>query len=129
MPHRIHSGFFKNGVLNSYTLEVEEKDKSGKVNIEQRTFILPVTKGPVEGRIKRGGLELDAPPRDGMLDIADTSVASKAGRARLDINDTNRLIGIEVRNAQSVKQWFALPGLVLLALVIFWQRRWMAQKA
>ena len=86
-------------------------DKSGKVNIEQRTFILPVTKGPVEGRIKRVGLELDAAPRDGKLDIVDISVDSKAWRARLDINDKNRLIGIEVRNAQSDKQWFALPGL------------------
>ena len=109
-------------------IEVEEKDKSGKVTVEQRTFILPVTKGSVEGRVKRAGLELDAAPRDGKIDIIDIGVDSKAERARLDIADKNRLIGIEVRNPQPGKEWFALPGFVLLALIIFSQRRRMAQK-
>ena len=104
-------------------IEVEEKDKSGKVDIEPRTFILPVTKGSNEERLKRVGLELDATPKDGKLEIVDITVDSKAEKARLDIGNRNRLLGIEVRNPQPAKEWFALPALLLLALVIFVQRK------
>ncbi len=104
-------------------IEVEEKDKSGKVSIEERTFVLPVTKGSVEGRVKRTGLELDAAPKDGKLDIVDIGVDSKAERARLDAGNKNRLLGIEVRNPQPAKEWFALPAFLLLGLVIVVQRR------
>ncbi|MBL0123362.1 MAG: TRAP transporter permease [Betaproteobacteria bacterium] len=104
-------------------IEVEEKDKTGKVEIEQRTFVLPVTKGSDEGRLKRVGLELDTAPRDGKLEIVDIGVDSKAERARLDIGNKNRLLGIEVRNPQPDKEWFALPAFLLLGLVIFSQRR------
>ena len=104
-------------------IEVEEKDKSGKVSIEQRTFILPVTQGSNEGRLKRVGLELDATPKDGKLDIVDIGVDSKAERARLDVSDKNRLLGIEVRNPQPGKDWFAIPAFLLLGLVIFVQRK------
>ena len=110
-------------------IEVEEKDKSGKVDIEQRTFILPVTKGSNEERLKRVGLELDATPKDGKLEIVDITVDSKAEKARLDIGNKNRLLGIEVRNPQPAKEWFALPALLLLALVIFIQRRRMQKAA
>jgi len=110
-------------------IEVEEKDKSGKVSIEQRTFILPVTKGNNEDRLKRVGLEFDATPKDGKLDIVDIGVDSKAERARLDVGDKNRLLGIEVRNQQPAKEWFALPAFLLLALVIFGQRRRMGKVA
>ena len=111
-------------------IEVEEKDKkNGKVSIDQRTFILPVTKGNNEGRLKRVGLELDAAPKDGRLDIVDIGVDSKAERARLDVSDKNRLLGIEVRNPQPAKEWFALPAFLLLGLVIFWQRRRMGKVA
>ncbi len=48
---------------------------------------------------------------------------SKAEKARLDVADKHRLIGIEVRNPQPAKEWFALPGFLLLALVIVGQRR------
>ena len=111
-------------------IEVEEKDKkSGAVTIEQRTFILPVTKGDNEGRLKRIGLELDTTPKDGKLDIVDIGVDSKAERARLDIGDKNRLLGIEVRNPQPAKEWFALPAFLLLGLVIFGQSRRMGKVA
>ncbi len=110
-------------------IEVEEKDKSGKVEIAQRTFILPVSKGPPEGRLKRAGLELDAAPKDGKLEIVDIIVDSKAERARLDIANRNRLLGIEVRNPQPAKEWFALPAFLLLALVIFTQRRRLTVKS
>ena len=109
-------------------IEVEEKASSGKVDIEQRTFILPVTSGSEAGRLKRVGLELDTMPRDGKLDIVDIGVDSKAERARLDVGNKNRLMGIEVRNPQPGKEWFALPAFLLLALVIFVQRRRIKQK-
>ena len=103
-------------------IEVEEKDKSGKIEIEQRTFILPVTQGSPEGRLQRAGLELDAAPKDGKLAIVNITVDSKAEKARLDVANKNRLLGIEVRNPQPAKEWFALPAFLLLALVIFSQR-------
>ncbi len=109
-------------------IEVEEKDKSGKVEIEQRTFVLPVTKGTAEGRLKRAGLEIDAAPKDGKLEIVDIGVDSKAERARLDIGNKNRLLGIEVRNPQPDKEWFALPAFLLLVLVIVAQRRRIARE-
>jgi TRAP-type uncharacterized transport system fused permease subunit len=110
-------------------IEVEEKDKSGKIDIEQRTFVLPVIKGSDEGRLKRVGLEFDANPKDGKLEIIDIGVDSKAEKARLDIGNKNRLIGIEVRNPQPAKEWFAIPAFVLLALVIFSQRKRIAKSA
>ena len=112
-------------------IEVEEKDKDGKdgkVSVDQRTFILPVTPGPLEWRLKRVGLELDATPKDGKLDIANVGVDSKAEKARLDAGNRNRLIGIEVRNPQPAKDWFTLPAFLLLALVIAAQRRRIAKE-
>ena len=44
-------------------------------------------------------------------------------KARLDAGNKNRLLGIEVRNPQPAKEWFALPAFMLLALVIVVQRR------
>ena len=58
-----------------------------------------------------------------MLDIVDIGVDSKAEKARLDVGNKNRLLGIEVRNPQPAKEWFALPAFLLLGLVIFAQRR------
>jgi TRAP transporter 4TM/12TM fusion protein len=108
-------------------IEVTEKDKR-KDGLEtftttQRTFILPVTKGNEAGRLKRAGLELDATAKDGKLDIVDIVVESPAEKARLDVADKNRLLGIEVRNPQPAKEWFALPGFVLIGLVVWSQRR------
>jgi hypothetical protein len=109
-------------------IEVESKTKDGKVDIAHRTFILPVTKGTPEGRLKRVGLELDAAPKDGKWDIVDIGVDSKAERARLDVGNKNRLLGIEVRNPQPGKEWFALPAFLLLAVVVISQRRRIAKK-
>ena len=104
-------------------IEVEERAKDGKISIAERTFILPVSSGSVEGRLKRAGLELDTAPKNGKLDIVDIGVDSKAEKARLDVGNKNRLLGIEVRNPQPDKEWFALPAFLLLGLVIFAQRR------
>jgi TRAP transporter 4TM/12TM fusion protein len=110
-------------------IEVETKDKAGKTEAGQRTFILPVTEGPAPARLQRVGLELDATPKDGKLEIVDIVVDSQAERARLDVGDRNRLVGIEVRNPQPAKEWFALPALLLLALVIGVQRRRLARES
>ncbi len=101
-------------------IEVEEKTKTG-IEREERTFILPVTQGPVDGRLARAGLTTQA--ADGKLEIVDIAVDSPAERARLDIANTNRLLGVEVRNPQPDKAWFTLPAWVLLALVVVTQRR------
>ncbi len=101
-------------------IEVEEKSKSG-VSREERTFILPVSKGSPEGRLARAGLTTQ--PKDGKLEIVDIGVDSPAEKARLDSADTNRLLGIEVRNPQPDKAWFTLPAWILLGLVVWSQRR------
>ena len=101
-------------------IEVEEKSKSG-ITREERSFILPVTKGSTEGRLSRAGLTTQL--RDGKLDIIDIGVDSPAEKARLDVANSNRLLGIEVRNPQPDKAWFTLPAWILLGLVVWSQRR------
>jgi TRAP transporter 4TM/12TM fusion protein len=101
-------------------VEVEEKSKSGSTR-EERTFILPVTRGPSEGRLTRAGLATQL--KDGKLEIVDIGVDSPAEKARLDVANTNRVLGIEVRNAQPAKAWFTLPAWILLVLVVWSQRR------
>jgi C-terminal processing protease CtpA/Prc len=102
-------------------IEVDKKTGPGVTTREERTFILPVTKGAVEGRLQRAGLTVE--PKDGKLEIVDIAVDSPAERARLDIGDRNRILGIEVRNPQPDKAWFTLPAWVLLAAVVVAQRR------
>jgi hypothetical protein len=101
-------------------VEVEEKSKTGTTR-EERTFILPVTKGSAEGRLARTGLTTQL--KDGKLDIVDIGVDSPAEKARLDVANTNRVLGIEVRNTQPDKAWFTLPAWCLLGLVVWSQRR------
>ena len=110
-------------------IEVEEKDKNGKVEIDQRTFVLPVMQGSSGDRLKRAGLEVDAASKDGKLEIVDVIVDSKAEKARIDVANKNRILGIEVRNPQPDKEWFALPAFLLLGLVIYAQRTRMPQTA
>ena len=100
-------------------LEVEEKTDAGTTR-KERTFILPVTAGPVGGRLQRAGIT--AEPKDGQLEIVDIAVDSPAERARIDIADRNRVLGVEVRNPQPDKGWFTLPAWILLGLVIAAQR-------
>ena len=110
-------------------IEVEEKDKNGKVEIDQRTFVLPVMQGSPGDRLKRAGLEVDAASKDGKLEIVDVIVDSKAEKARIDVANKNRILGIEVRNPQPDKEWFALPAFLLLGLVIYAQRVRIAKTA
>jgi hypothetical protein len=107
-------------------IEVSEKTARG-VEREERTFILPVTKGSVEGRLARAGLTTQ--PVEGALEIVDVVVDSPAERARLDVANSNRLLGIEVRNPQPDKAWFTFPAWIALALVVWAQRRRSAGRA
>jgi hypothetical protein len=110
-------------------IEVEEKSKSGPPKIEERTFILPVTKGSSGGRLARTGLQVDPRPKDGKLEVLNILVDSPAEKARIDVADKNRILGIEVRNPQPDKAWFTLPGWLLLGIVVFFQRRRQAAAA
>jgi TRAP transporter 4TM/12TM fusion protein len=101
-------------------IEVIEQTEAGPQR-DERTFILPVTKGSVDGRLTRVGLTTQ--PADGVLEIVDIAVDSPAEKARLDVANTNRLLGIEVRNPQPNKAWFTLPAWIALALVVGAQRR------
>ena len=107
-------------------IEIEEKTKDG-IERDERTFVLPVTKGPVEGRLARAGLTVA--PAEGALEIVDVSVDSPAERARLDVANRNRILGIEVRQPQPDKAWYTLPGWLLLGWVLLAQRRRAARSA
>ena len=61
-----------------------------------------------EGDVGGVGPDADGPARE---------------KARLDVANTNRVLGIEVRNTQPDKAWFTLPAWILLALVVGSQRR------
>ena len=65
--------------------------------------------------------------RTGKRVTVDIGVDRQVKRARLEVGNKNRLLGSEVRNPQSVKEWFALPGFMLLALVIYGQRKRIAK--
>ena len=98
-------------------IEVDDKGK-----IEERTFILPVVKGaPPEQRLARVGLTTRM--AGDKLEIIDIGIDSAAEKVRLDFANKNRILGIETRVAQPDKQWYTLPAWLLLALVIFNQRR------
>ena len=99
-------------------LRVEVDDK-GK--IDEHTFILPVTNGPVDKRLERAGLVTQT---DGdRLEIVDVGIDSPAEKARMKAAYKNRILGIETRLPQPDKIWFTLPAWVLLALVVIAQRR------
>jgi hypothetical protein len=110
-------------------VEIEEKAKDGEITRRERTFILPVSKGPEGGRLARAGVEIDPTPRDGKLEIVNIVVDSPAEKARLDVADKNRILGVEVRNPQPDKAWFTIPGWILLAIIVFAQRRRLPAKA
>jgi hypothetical protein len=98
-------------------IEVDDKGK-----IEERTFILPVVKGvPPEQRLERVGLTTQL--TGDKLEIADIGVDSPAEKIRLDVANKNRIVGIETRVPQPDKEWYALPALLLLALVAVAQSR------
>lgn len=61
--------------------------------------------------------------KDGKLEIVDIGVDSPAEKARLDMANTNRVLGIEVRNPQPDKAWLMLPAWILLGRVVCSQRR------
>jgi hypothetical protein len=51
---------------------------------------------------------------------------SVAERSRIDIAKRNFIVGLETRNPQPWKGWFALPGLLLVGVVVWSQRRRLA---
>jgi TRAP transporter 4TM/12TM fusion protein len=99
-------------------LRVEVNDKG---NIDEHTFILPVTKGSADQRLERAGLITQM--KHNGLEIVDVVIDSAAEKARLNAANKNRILGIETRLAQPDKAWFTLPAWILLALVVLMQRR------
>jgi hypothetical protein len=97
-------------------IEVDDKGK-----VEQRTFILPVTKGSPQTRMERAGLTVQM--QGDRLEIVDIGIDSPAEKIRLDVANKNRILGIETRIPQPDKEWYVLPAFVLLALVVAAQRR------
>ena len=96
-----------------------ETDANG--DIDEHTYILPVTKGSVDRRLERAGLVTQM--KEDRLEIVDVVIDSPAEKARMKAANKNRILGIETRIPQPDKTWFTLPAWLLLALVIFAQRR------
>jgi TRAP transporter 4TM/12TM fusion protein len=102
----------------SMRLRIEVED-SGV--LEERTFILPVTKGAPNQRLERAGLTTQM--QGDKLVIVDIGIDSPAEKIRLDAGNKNRILGIETRIPQPDKEWYALPAYLLLGLVALVQRR------
>ena len=97
-------------------------EKDGKLT--ERTYILPVTEGPAGKRLERAGVI--AEDKDGKLMIVDVGVDSPAEKARINIGNRNQILGVEIRAPQPDRYWFTLPGILLLAFVVWSQRRRLA---
>ncbi|MEW6707295.1 MAG: TRAP transporter fused permease subunit [Pseudomonadota bacterium] len=108
---------------SSLRLRVSVQDADTQHMVE-KTFLLPVAQGPVQARLMHMGITLE--PRDGGLYIGMVDPGSPAERVRLNEQDTNRVVGVELRNpALPDKLLFTLPAFALLALVMAsqWWRR------
>jgi hypothetical protein len=99
-------------------LRVEVDDKG---TIDVHTFILPVTKGPVDKRLERVGLTTQM--KGDRLEIVDVGIDSPAEKVRMNAANKNRVLGIETRIPQPDKEWYTLPAFLLLALIVMIQRR------
>ena len=64
-----------------------------------------------------------AEEKDGKLMIIDVGVDSPAEKARINIGNRNQILGVEIRAPQPDRYWFTLPGILLLAFVVWSQRR------
>ena len=102
----------------SMRLRIAVDDKGA---LEERTYILPVTMGAAEKRLERVGLTTQM--AGDKLEILDIGIDSAAEKIRLDIANKNRIVGIETRIPQPDKEWYTVPAILLLALVVVAQRR------
>jgi TRAP transporter 4TM/12TM fusion protein len=94
-------------------------DKDGQ-SLE-RTFALKRPEGAKGDALTSVGLVVEK--QSDRITIVDIAIDSAAEKARLDIAEKNQIIGIETRNEQPWKGWFAMPGLLLIAAVVVAQRR------
>lgn len=97
--------------------------------VRTRTVALPVGEGSGEERLESAGLFVAE--KGGKMIVDDIGVNSRAEKIGLDIADDHEIIGIEVPQLRPGKQLFAVPGLVLLSIVIMSQltRRRIEKKA
>ncbi|MBI3148418.1 MAG: TRAP transporter permease [Betaproteobacteria bacterium] len=90
----------------------------------ERTFALKLPAGAKGDALEALGLTVE--PDGELLKVVDVAIDSVAERSRIDIAKRNFIIGLETRNPQPWKGWFALPGLLLVGAVVWSQRRRLA---
>ena len=91
----------------------------------EKTYALTIPKGAKGDRLAAVGLVTE--PAGDRLRVVDIPIESVAEKVRLDVANQNAVLGIEVRQPQPWKGWFAMPAFLLLGVVFVTQRRRRAQ--
>ncbi|MDR2160957.1 MAG: TRAP transporter permease [Desulfovibrio sp.] len=94
--------------------------------VKERYLVLPVRAGTVGERLASAGLAVDL--RGDVPLVTGIDVDSHAEKIGLGASDEHRILGIETNLPQPPKFLFALPGMLLLAIVFFSQKRRKAEE-
>jgi hypothetical protein len=89
--------------------------------VRERYIALPVEEGNAAGRLAAAGLMVEIQGES--LTVLDIGLGSHAEKIGLNALDSHQILGIEAPRKQPPKFLFSLPGLLLLALVFFSQKR------
>lgn len=100
------------------TMRLKIRTDTGR-EVRERTIALPVGEGSGEQRLEEAGLFVEM--RDGKLVVGDIGVNSRAEKIGLDIADDHEILGIDMPNPRPDKTVFGIPGIILLAIVYFFQ--------
>jgi TRAP-type uncharacterized transport system fused permease subunit len=99
-------------------LQIASDDGSA---VKERYLVRPVREGTVEERLASAGLLAEI--RGDTVTVTGIDIDSHAEKIGLSGLDDHRILGIDTPRDQPPKFLFALPGLLLLALVFFSQKR------
>lgn len=87
----------------------------------ERSIALPVGEGSAQERLEEAGLFLSM--REGRLLVDDIGINSRAEKIGLDIADEHEILGLELEADRPGKSLFAIPGVILLGIVVAAQLR------
>ncbi|MDR2077245.1 MAG: TRAP transporter permease [Desulfovibrio sp.] len=90
-------------------------------SVKERYIALPVRAGTAKERLAFAGLTVDM--QDTALPVTNIDIDSHAEKIGLRSSEEHRILGIEAAREQPPKFLFSLPGLLLLAMVFFSQKR------
>jgi len=95
---------------------------SGLGTPQRRYFLFSIpADAQVESRLEDIGLAIEV--RDKAYWISDIGFMSPAESAGLSMMNDNQILSFDIVNVQPAKEWFILPALFLLGIVVISQRR------